>query len=291
MGRLMLDIGGRRFDGGNAGSHWIAKEGLEGWWDGAEPTYDEQQDPSGDGAYDPVTVNVGPRRVTVKLITDASSPAWASNDHRSWAASLSKMTDLGFRVYEAGVGWRSLRRAKIRGVPKVRPHPNDMRLTTIEATVWSADPRKYGAWQSFDIDAEASQRGGLVTPLSAPRGLSFGSAGDFSFPGVFRLHNPGTADYYPIFSARGPIYGGFTIVSGNEGLAFEGDIPRGKELTLSPYAGGRAVLDGTDVSHLLTRADWLAVEGSQERGFTFTPAEPGGGAQLTINFPPDGAYW
>ncbi|MBQ9917351.1 MAG: hypothetical protein IJO71_09145 [Microbacterium sp.] len=290
MGTLMLEIGGRRFDGGNGGRQWIAKGGLDDWWDGAEPTYEEQADPSGDGAYDPVTVNVGPRRVNIKLIIDASSPAWASNKDRAWAAALAKKTDVGFRVYESGVGWRSLRSAKIRGVPKVRPHPDDLRLTIIDATIWSADPRKYGTWESIDIDAIASEEGGLVTPLAAPRGLSFGTTGDFSFPGVFRLRNPGTADYFPIFSVRGPI-GGFSINSGTEGITFDGEIPRGKQLILSPYAGGRAVLDGVDMSHLLTRADWLTVDGEQERGFVFSPVNPGGGAQLTINYPPDGAYW
>lgn len=291
MGRVMLEIDGRRFDGANGGSQWIAKGGLDDWWDGAEPTYEEQQDPSGDGAYDPVTVNVGPRRVNIKLVIDASTPAWASNKDRTWASALSKVTDLGFRVYEAGVGWRSLRRAKIRGVPKVRPHPDDHRLTIIDATVWSADPRKYGTWESVPIDATLSQRGGLVTPMVPHKGLSFGLSGDVSFPGVFRLLNPGTAEYYPIFRARGPMYGGFTITSENRQIAFGGDIPRGAELTLSPYAGGRAVLDGIDVSYRLTRADWLTVAGGEERGFLFSPAAADGGAQLIIDYPPDGAYW
>lgn len=290
MGRLMLEVDGRRFDGGAGGKRWIGRDGLDGWWDGVEPQYEEEIDPSGDGAYDPVAVTVGPRRVNVTLITDASSPVWASLDHRAWAASLSKRTDLGFRVYEEGVGWLSLRRAKIRGIPKVRPHRTDMRLTTITFTVWSADPRKYGEWKSVAIDAISPERGGLAMPVSPARGMDFNPEGDVSFPGVFHITNPGTADYFPIFSVTGPM-DGFSITSEANTITYAGALAYGQKLVLSPYAGGRAVLDGTDVSHNLTRADWTAVQGDQRRGFLFSPEAPGGGAQLIIDYPPDGAYW
>lgn len=289
MGTLMLEVGGRRFDGGSAGKRWIGRDGLDGWWDGAETTFDEQSDPDGDGAYDPVTVNVGPRRVNVTLVTDASSPMWATLNHRSWAAALSKSTDLGFRVYEDGIGWLSLRNAKIRGKPRVTPNRNDMRLTTIMFTAWSADPRKYGEMVGFPIDAISPERGGLATPISPERGMDFAPGGEVTFPGVFHVNNPGTADFYPTFTVRGPV-DGFTISTEERAITYAAPIGTGQSLVLSPYAGGRAVLDGVDVSHNLTRADWVPVQGQENRGYVFTPAAPGGGAQLQIDYP-DGAYW
>lgn len=285
---LILEVGGRRWHGRARGLLWIARDGLDGWWDSAETLYDENINPDGDGAFDPVEVNVGPKRVDVVLLADASSPEWAELDIRTWAASLPKMGDLGFRVYHAG-RWLSLRDSKIRGRVRVRPNRQDMRLTDIEFTVWSHDPRKYGTARSLPIAANASDLSGLEFDI-ADEALEFtGGDGTATFPGFFELTNTGTADFYPWFRISGPLTS-FTITSDSNVLEYSGPVSASQELILSPYLGGRAVLDGVDVSTNLTQAGWVPVDGNQTRGYLFTPENPGAGSTLTVEYY-EGAWW
>lgn len=289
-GDLILEVGGRRAYGRNRGEKlWIGKDGVDGWWDSADTTWDEDINPDGDGAADPVEVNVGPKRVNVTLLADASSPEWADLDVRTWASSLPKLgTDLGFRVFYAG-RWLALRDAKIRGRVRQRPNRNDMRLTDIEFTVWSHDPRKYGEPRTHSIAANASDLTGLEFDL-ADDALEFtGGDGETTFPGFFEVYNPGTADFYPWFRVTGPL-NSFTITSEDHVIEYSGPVGPSQELILSPYLGGRAVLDGADVSTNLTQAGWVPVNGQQTRGYLFTPASPGPGSTLDVEYW-DGAWW
>lgn len=290
MGVLMLEVGGRKADAGANGKLWIGPDFAEsGWWDSAETSYGEEIDPDGDGASDPVEVNVGPKRVNVTLIADASSPYWADRDIRSWAASLPKLgTDLGFRVFNADQ-WLSLRNAKIRGKVEVRPNRRDMRLTEIRFTVWSHDPRKYGKPLTLPIVANASDMSGLEFDLMDDAMEFTGGDVDATFPGVFRIANPGTADFYPWFRVSGPV-SSFTITSEDNVIEYTAPIASDQELILSPYLGGRAVLDGVDVSTNLTQAGWVPVNGKQTRGYLFTPESPGAGATLNVEYY-EGAWW
>ena len=77
MSYLRLEVGGRIADGVKSGRLWIAKDGLDGWWDSTETLFDEDDRPDGDGAFDPVDVPLGPRRVNVALLSDALSTDWA----------------------------------------------------------------------------------------------------------------------------------------------------------------------------------------------------------------------
>ncbi|KJL39904.1 hypothetical protein [Microbacterium trichothecenolyticum] len=287
MGVLMLDVGGRRADGGRNGKLWIAENGLDEWWDSAETEFDEESAPDGDGAYDPTEVTLGPRRFPVSLLADASSPEWAELDVRTWATGLAKKLDLGFRVFHAG-RWLSLRNAKVRGKVRVRPNRRDLRLTDIGFTVWAADPRKYGRTLTRTVDAVLQPKGGMFFP-TVDGSINFGERGGVDFPGVFRLYNPGTADYLPSFKVTGPL-DGFTIRSEDYVITYEGAVAAGQTLTLSPFTGGRASLDGADVSINLTEAGWAPVDGGQTRGYRFTPDNPRLGARLIIDYP-EGAWW
>jgi hypothetical protein len=290
MGVLMLEVGGRKADAEANGKLWIGTDFSEsGWWDSGETLWDEETDSDRDGAADPVEVNVGPKRVDVTLLADASSPEWADTDIRVWASSLPKLgTDLGFRVYNAG-RWLYLRNAKIRGRVRVRPNRRDMRLTDIEFTVWSHDPRKYGEPQSLPLAANASDLSGLEFDL-VDDALEFtGGDESASFPGVFTIANKGTADFYPWFRVSGPL-DSFTITSDGNVIEYAAPVGADQELILSPYLGGRAVLDGTDVSTNLTQAGWVPVDGHQTRSYLFTPEDPGAGSTLTVEYW-DGAWW
>ena len=284
MDALMVEIDGRRLHTEPGGGSWWLT-GLEGFYDSPGTQFDETLIPGQDGAFDPEDVLLEPRRVTIRGECEVSSRAWADNVARAWLASLAKKSDLNFRAYVGGK-WVSLRFAKVRGQIKVRDL--DETSTEFEIPVWAADPIKYGPTLKFDVDATVAPSGGMSFPI-VDGAISFGVSGAVTFPGAFQLYNPGTAGFYPAFTVRGPV-ASFTITSEGRVIEFVSPVPTGKELVLSPYLGGRAVLDGVDVSHNLTQAGWAPVLGGQTRGYLFNALKPGLGAQLEVRYP-EGAWW
>lgn len=282
MGDLMLEVGGRRFDGAADGNAWIARDGLDGWWDSAETTFEEELVESGDGAFDPAEIVLGPKRVNVTLQVASSSPDWAENDTRRWASALARKQDIGFRVYHGGE-WLSLRAAKVRGNVKVAPNRADMRLTQIIFTAWSHDPIRYGEVASIDIAAVVAPSGGLRFPI-VDGALDFGTSGSVSFPGGFAIKNEGTATA-PIkkYTLRGP-FTSFTITSETHVIEYDGTVTADQTLVLTPLAGGRAELDGVDVSTNLTQADWVGVPPGGQRGYLFVPVNATAATQLTVDY-------
>lgn len=285
---LMVDIGGIRLHENPEHTGWgVLRGGIgEGWWDSPDSRDEDDPLPGADGSFEQPEPIVEARRVTLRGAHVASSPEWSVTQTRSRLAALVKSADLGFRVWEAG-RWLALRRARIRGRVKVtEARPN---VAVFELTVYSADPRKYGPMRRVEMDAAVEPSGGLRFPM-VDGAVSFGTTGGVLFPGVFALRNPGTADFVPDrFTVIGPV-DGFTITSESNVIEYSGAIPAGSELVLSPYLGGRAVLDGVDVSTNLLRADWVAVQPGETRGFLFTADTPGAGARLTVTYP-NGAWW
>lgn len=287
---LMVDIGGIRLHENPAHNGWgVLKDGIYGWWDSPDTRDEDSPLPGGDGSFDPVTAPLlESRRVTIRGAHKALSSDWSIRDTRARLAALAKHSDLNFRVWEAG-RWLSLRRARIRGRVRVT-ESHGRRVAIFELTVSSPDPRKYGDLRTLQIGAEPEPSGGLRLPMVDGH-VTFGAAGGgVLFPGVFVIDNPGTADFTPeSFTITGPV-DGFTITSESNVIEYAGAIPAGSELVLSPYLGGRAVLDGVDVSTNLLRADWVAVQPDETRGFLFTADAPGAGARLTVTYP-NGAWW
>ncbi len=288
MGYLTATVGGRTFDGEANGTMWIDRDGLEGWWDSPEALTEDESIPGRDGEFVTDTVTVGRRRFTFRAWVESSTPEWAELELRPWAAALSKSADIGFSLSHAG-RTLNLRRAQVRGIVRVRPHRDNMRRTTIEFTIVAADSRKYGPTKSIPIDAVAEQVGGLQFPI-VDGALDFAMTGLTEFPGVFKIENLGTAEFFPErFTIRGPL-AGFTITSEQATVQYDGPVGVGDELVLTPYAGGRATLNGADVSHNLIRAEWVAVQPGETRGYLFTPVDPQPGSKLTVQHP-DGALW
>lgn len=285
---LIVEIDGRRFNGRAHGNAWVMADGLDGWFDGPEVLDDDESIPGVDGDFHTETQVVAAKRVNFHGLVRSSSFDWAQTDVASWAAALSKRTDIGFRVWVTS-RWLHLREARIRGVAKVRPYNAEPNVLDLQFTVRSADPRKYGERaEPIELDATMQATGGLGFPVV--RGaLNFAAEQSVQFPGVFQIENPGTAEFYPTYTVTGPL-DGFTITSESSTLRYDGVVPRGRRLVLSPYAGGRAVLDGSDVSTNLVVADWVPVGPGENRGYVFTPINPRAGSKLVVEYP-NGAWW
>lgn len=285
---LMVELGGIRLYPHPGYNGWgILKDGLgAGWWDSLDSRDEDDPVPGADGSFESDEPLVQARTVTIRGAHVASSPDWSISQTRTELAALVKQADLGFRVWEAG-RWLKLRNARIRGRVNVAEHRRN--IARFELTVRSADPRKYGETRRIHMDAIVEATGGMVFPI-VDGAISFGGTGGVLFPGVFALTNPGTAEFYPeAFTVAGPM-AGFTIQSESSVIEYDGPIGVGQELTITPYAGGRATLDGADVSHNLLRAEWVPVAPGETRGFLFTPTEPGPGSGIDIEYP-EGAWW
>lgn len=284
---LMIEMGGIRLYGNPSYNGWgVLKDGIDGWWDSLDTRDEDDPVPGADGSFEPDDPLVESRTVTIRGAHVASSPEWSISQIRTALAALAKQANLGFRIWEAGQ-WVTLRNAQIRGRVKVAEHRRN--IARFELTVRSADPRKYGESRRIHLDALVEATGGLDFPI-VDGAISFGGTGGVLFPGVFALTNPGTAEYFPsAFTITGPM-AGFTIQSEQWVLEYDGEIPVGQQLVITPYAGGRAVLNGGDVSHNLLRAEWVPVRPGETRGYLFTPTDPGSGSGLMIDYP-IGAWW
>lgn len=283
MDELKLEISGRTLRTDPVGSWWLT--GLEGWFDAPSTRVDEDLIPGGDGAFDANLILLEPRRLVVRGFCEAASSGWVEREVRPWLAALSKSQDLGLRVF-SDQRWLSVRNSKVRGSLKVRAVEPTM--TEFEIPVWSHDPRKYGPTRQIEIDAVAEPVGGMRFPI-VDGALDFAMEGLTAFPGVFKIENPGTAEFFPErFTVKGPL-DGFTITSEQSTVQYDGPVGIGDELVLTPYAGGRATLNGADVSHNLIRAEWVAVQPGETRGFLFSPIDPLPGSKLTIDHP-EGAW-
>lgn len=279
MDALMVEIDGRRLHTEPGGGSWWLT-GLEGLYDSPGTRFEENLIPGQNGAFHPEDILLEPRRLTVRGECEVSSRSWADNVARTWLSSLAGKSDINFRAFVGGE-WIWLRQAVVRGQVKVRDL--DETSTEFEIPVWAGDPIKYGPMVSFDVDPVAGATGGLSFPV-VDGSLDFNNEGAVAFPGVFRITNSGTAAFYPSFEVRGPV-DSFTITSESNVIEYAAAVPNGAVLTLSPYLGGRATLDGADVSTNLVQADWAPVLDGQTRGYVFAPEDPGAGSRLTVSHP------
>ena len=286
----MVEIAGTRFRAidRHPSGWWIHTEGLDDWWDSPDTRFDDVAIPDGDGSFDPPEVFMAARMFRFRGRHEAVSALWAEREIRTWAAGLAKLPDLGVRVY-TGDRWLSLRNAKVRGRVRVREITET--ISEFEIPMWAADPRKYGEPVTFRVTADMIPEDGLHFPLFADGTLAFGALGSGGFGAqYFEIANQGLADFWPVFRVSGPSPG-FTIVSDEHTLRFVGTLTAEQTVTLSPYAGGRAVIGTADVSHNLTEAAWVSVGPQMTRGYAFVPDEgSGAGMTLTVEHP-EGAWW
>lgn len=161
----------------------------------------------------------------------------------------------------------------------------DVRVTSIDVAPFhdrrakfqvgmiAADPRKYGPWQSAAAAPAGGSADGLIWPLMGDVGTGVLDFGEFSPTGLMTLTNTGTAPTWVSFLVTGAIdSAGFQVVSDADVIEFSGPVPLGQQLVLDPYAGGRAILSGVDVTgESLTRSEWPALQGGETRIYSFDP--------------------
>lgn len=241
---LRVNLDGRVFDGRSSGNLFVARDGLDGWWDSAETRTPDDVLPQSNGSQTPNDILLAGRRVVFKGWMDSPSTTAAETEFRTWAAGLARKWAFLFGVWHEG-RWRWMRNASVRGKVRVRPNRNDLRKTEIELTVWSPDPFKYGD-----------------EVIDRTTGVASGQ--------TFTITNPGTAPLYPWFQMGGGITN-FTLTGGGGHVEFDGTLSPSSNVLFSPYSGGRAAqLNGDDRTDGLIRADWPVVLPEESTTLTLT---------------------
>lgn len=257
----LVRFGGREFTGGE-GDWWIVQDGLTGWSEAPDPRFQLQPIPNQDGGFPVVEDYVNPRTVTVigrcRVDTQSDGPGTVE----PWVNGLTKRSDLVLEVADSARVLSSAVRCRQARARQLTPTIYDL-MFVFEA----ADPRRYGPVSTVAAQpAGVGSADGLQFPLFTPGYLDFGA---FEVSGGFYLANAGTADSWPVFRVRGSLGSGFTITSNGRVLKFEAEVPLGSEVVLSPFAGGRAVMGGVDVTHYLTGSDWAPVGPGETQLFSF----------------------
>lgn len=252
---------------GATSTTWKLKE-LERW--NSQSFRNNTEDmPNDDGAYDPErSYRTGKSMALTGFILSTSA---AAAEEEGWNV-LNGLAALGESLV-------------LEVETEVRTYFMQVRLVAIDVAQFTdrrarfrvgllaVDPRKYGPLRDLDDLPTATAAGGASDGLTFPvidTTLSFGT---FSPSGLIEIYNGGTAPSWVTWRVRGGIdSSGFQILSGTDVIEFAAAVPAGKELTLDPYAGGRAVLDGVDVTGgSLTRSEWPAVMPKQTRTYVFDP--------------------
>lgn len=267
------------------GDWWIDEAGVDGWYDSPVVRLDTADIPGQDGSFTPDEPLLSGREISFTGYHRASSMAVAKLDVQRWAAALAKRHGFDFTVEdEAG---RLSSQVWVRGQVRMKP-VLDLWLR-FNFVLFAPDPRKYGPLPTppLTLSATPEVTDGLQFPLFGDGFLSFGDFGDGAGfgAGQFALLNRGSIASWPVYRVTGALTSGFSILTDGGELKYAATVPAGAELVLSPYAGGRAVLDGVDVTTNLTVANWVPVGPGERRLFTFVPAGAvSAGAGIRVDF-------
>ena len=159
-------------------------------------------------------------------------------------------------------------------------------VVTFDVDMIAPDPLRYGPVQVASTGLPTSG-GGIAYPITYP--IDYGTPGN---PGRITVSNPGTADTYSLLEVTGGMSGGFELTEVTTGRVnrFARPIPLGSTVYLNPRTG-RVSLDGpSDVSGLLTRAEWWSVPAGGTREIQFNSiGAVTGSPTLTARTAP--GYW
>ena len=258
---------------------------LDGWWDSPDNDVSKFPVPGGHGTLPFPTPTLGTVEAVIRGVAVSTTPMMGERD-RAWLRSLAALPDLEMRVWEQ-YQWLSVRGAQVNGRVRVDTDYRGHR-TEFEIPITTYDPVRYGRQAGpIVLDAQASATGGLAWPV-VDGAFDFGQLPEVTFPGFFSVENVGTTPFQIESSVRGPM-DGFQIISDGRVIEYSTQIPAGSTVTVSPYLGGRAVMDGTDVSVYLTRAEFTPVCPGATQNYLFVPLNPGPGSRLQVNYP-EGAW-
>lgn len=244
---------------------------LRGWYAGAPVRTVVVDMPESDGAFEPDRSYRGSKQMAIEGWVQARSVEEAEENGHDLVAGIAPLGEALTLKVESSSGLVRYMNVRISGVPDVQPYTD--RRARFQIPLIAADSRKYAAWTDPQSALPSGGSGdGMTFPVVGPLGATL-DFGTFSPTGLITLRNSGTAPSWPVFHVFGGIdASGFEIISGDDVIRFTGAVPLGAELVLDPYAGGRAVLSGVDVTGAsLTRSEWQAVMPRSTRTFSFDP--------------------
>ena len=244
---------------------------------------DIEEMPDADGGFDPDQTYRRPKSMTLEGIISASSSEVAVASGYLHLNGLDPFgRGLTLRVTDpTGVYDFAVRLDDVDVVPFTD------RRARFQVGVTAVDPRKYGPADTVTVGPAGTSEDGLIFPLFGAVDTGTLDFGAFSPSGRVTITNDGKAPSWPSFVIRGQIDSdGFQIVSDANVIEFLGAVPGGAELSLSPYAGGRAVMSNVDVTgEFLTRSEWSVVAPGESRSYSFIPlGDTDENAQMTVQF-------
>lgn len=258
---------------------------LEGWFS-PPPTRTRATDiPYMDGGFDPGrTFRSAKRMALVGMVYGTSA---ADAEELAWER-IAALSPAGLPMTMTVTTPRGVRTMQVwldSGQPLVAPYTATSARFRIP--LYAPDPRRYAEAETGVAGPAGSAGDGLAFPLFAGGYLDFGT---FSPSGLFYIENTGTAASWPTFLVRGLLTDGFSISSGDLSIEYQATVPLGTEVFLSPYIGGRARIDETDVTASLVVDGWPQIAPGENRLFVFSPlGAVDSNAQLTWSFKK--AWW
>jgi hypothetical protein len=259
---------------------WKVQE-LDGWWSPPPVETNIENIPLGDGGFDAPTFR-RPKTFSINGVVQASTRAAARTAAWDRLAGLSPTGGPMTLTVMDEAGTRQMQ-VRLASNPQVLPYGGQRAFFQIPLV--AADGRKYGPLisQQRGIGLPAATDG-LTFPLFSDGTLSFGS---FTGTNSVALANTGTAPTFPTFAVSGYFdSAGFVIVSdAGEVITFQRTVSPGSTVILSPYAGGRATIDGSDQTTYLTSPSWTPIPPKGSRAYTlFAAGQSDAGAGMTVTY-------
>lgn len=253
---------------------------IDGWYSAppVETTIDSI--PLADGGFDSPSYR-RPRKISLNGMVTASSAALAKAAAWRTIAGLAPTGNAMLLTVTDELGPLTTQ-VRLDTAPQVVPYTG--RTAFFQIPLVAPDPRKYGPLHSSTIGiGSVAATDGMAFPLFAPGYLDFGA---FTATNALSVSNTGTAPTWPTFLVRGSFdSAGFTITSnGGDVITFGRSVSPGSTLTISPYAGGRATVDGSDQSVFLN-ATWSPIPPGGTRTYSiFAGGSTDVNAAMTVNY-------
>jgi hypothetical protein len=251
---------------------------LTNWYSSPPIIADVPQNPQADSDYNPERTWRKAKTMSLEgWVTSSSAEAAVAEGYQTIAAISPNGQSMNLHVtdptgeYDMTV-W-------LNGGPLVLPLVD--RRAKFQIPLIAPDGRKYRPQTPLISGPSGDASDGLAFPMFAPGYLDFGT---FSPTGLFYVTNNGKAETWPVFKVRGGIdSAGFQILSASQVLEFDTSVLLGHEVTLSPYAGGRATSGGVDITEHLVKSQWPSIQPGETRLYIFNPLGTfDSNAQITI---------
>jgi hypothetical protein len=241
---------------------------LAGWYSSAPVRTEATNAPLTDGAFAPSRSYRGSKALSLEGVSYGGTEEQAIEQAWQMIAALAPQgRSMTLRVTDAS-GIKTMR-VWLNNGPQVLPFKAN--AARFQIPLIAPDPRKYGETVTYLSTPRTTVSGGLVFPLGGNPTDPYLDFGAFTPSGTQVLQNEGTAETWPTYKILGSIASpGFQITSDTDTVQYSAAVAVGQELILSPYAGGRAVLGGVDVTQNLTLSQWGSIPPGDSRTYVFT---------------------